>query len=149
MFESGGAEAVQFYVSLFKNSRIIEMSVNEGQAPIAPGALLNASFILDGQEFMAMDGGPHFSFSEGMSLFINCDTQDEIDVLWEKLSEAGEQQMCGWVKDRWGVSWQIVPSILGGLLQSDDAAASKRAMDALLKMRKLDIAALQRAYDGA
>jgi predicted 3-demethylubiquinone-9 3-methyltransferase (glyoxalase superfamily) len=147
MFESGGAEAVPYYVSLFENSRLESIAVSEDGPN--KGALLTASFVLDGHEFFAMDGGPHFSFAEGMSLFVNCETQEEIDDFWEKLSDGGEQQMCGWVKDRWGVFWQIVPSILGDLLQSADAEASQRAMDAMLQMRKLDIAALQRAYDGA
>ncbi|HJW89768.1 MAG TPA: VOC family protein [Anaerolineales bacterium] len=147
-FKEKGEEAVNFYVSLFKNSKIMSITRSEMEGPIPKGALQHASFQLDGQEFMAMDGGPYFSFAQGFSLFVNCETQEEIDRLWEKLSEGGEEQMCGWVKDRYGVSWQIIPSILGELMTDKDAEKSKRVMDAFLKMKKFDIQGLRRAYEG-
>jgi predicted 3-demethylubiquinone-9 3-methyltransferase (glyoxalase superfamily) len=111
-------------------------------------ALMHASFELEGQRFLAMDGGPHFRFEQGFSLFVDCRTQEEVDRLWEELSEGGEKEQCGWVKDRWGISWQVVPSILGKLLGDKDPAKAKRVMDAMLKMRKLIIKELQYAYDG-
>jgi predicted 3-demethylubiquinone-9 3-methyltransferase (glyoxalase superfamily) len=146
-FKDHGEEAVSFYVSLFKNSRITRIVRSEEEGPIAKGALLHAAFQLDGHRFMAMDGGPYFSFAQGFSMFVNCETQDEIDRLWEKLSEGGEKLQCGWVKDRYGVSWQIVPSILGELMGGPEPARSKRVMEALLKMDKLDIKGLQKAYE--
>ena len=146
-FKEKAEEAVNLYVSLFKNSKIVSIVRSEGEGPIAKGALLHASFQLDGQEFMAMDGGPYFSFAQGFSLFANCETQEEIDRLWDKLSEGGEEQPCGWVKDKYGVSWQIVPPILGEMLNDKDAEKSKRVMEAMLKMKKIDIKALQQAYE--
>ena len=146
-FKEKGEEAVNLYVSLFKNSKIMSIVRSKGEGPIAKGALLHASFQLDGQEFMAMDGGPYFSFAQGISLFVNCETQEEMDRLWDKLSEGGEEQPCGWVKDKYGVSWQIIPSILGEMLNDKDAEKSKRVMEAMLKMKKIDIKALQQAYD--
>jgi predicted 3-demethylubiquinone-9 3-methyltransferase (glyoxalase superfamily) len=110
---------------------------------------MTASFELDGQPFMALNGGPSFSFSEGISLFVDCETHEEIDRLWDALTaDGGEESRCGWLKDRFGVSWQVIPSVLGELLGGEDPAASGRAMQAMLGMRKLDIAELQRAYDG-
>jgi predicted 3-demethylubiquinone-9 3-methyltransferase (glyoxalase superfamily) len=106
------------------------------------------TFEVDGQEFNAMNGGPHFSFAEGMSLFVNCETQDEVDELWERLSEGGEKQQCGWLKDRFGVSWQIIPNVLGHYLQDPDPEKSQRVFQAMLQMQKLDIAGLTRAYEG-
>jgi predicted 3-demethylubiquinone-9 3-methyltransferase (glyoxalase superfamily) len=106
-----------------------------------------ASFELEGQEFIALNGGPSFTFAEGISLLVNCDTQDEIDALWEKLSEGGEQQPCGWLKDRFGVSWQIVPRVLGEMLSDEDPEKSQRVMNAMLQMGKLDIATLKQAYE--
>jgi predicted 3-demethylubiquinone-9 3-methyltransferase (glyoxalase superfamily) len=146
-FKEKGEEAVNFYVSLFKNSKVLSLVRSEGESPIAQGALMHASFLLDGQAFMAMDGGPYFNFEQGFSLFVNCETQAEIDRLWEKLSEGGEEQMCGWVKDRYGVSWQIVPPILGDLLTDKDAEKAQRVMEAMLKIKKIDISALQYAYE--
>ena len=145
-FKDHAEEAVNFYVSIFKNSKIDNIVRSGGEGPGAKGTLLNASFQLDGQEFMAMEGGPHFSFEEGFSLFVNCETQDEVDELWEKLSEGGEKGRCGWLKDKYGVSWQIIPSALGELMQDKDAAKAKRVMEAMLKMDKIDIKALRQAY---
>ena len=147
-FQDRAEEAVSLYVSLFKNSKILSMVRMGGEAPGGQGALLHAAFQLDGQEFMAMDGGPYFAFAQGMSLFVNCETQEEVDHLWEKLSEGGEKGQCGWLKDRFGVSWQIIPSALGELMQDKDPEKSKRVMDAMLKMNKIDIQALRHAYEG-
>jgi predicted 3-demethylubiquinone-9 3-methyltransferase (glyoxalase superfamily) len=108
---------------------------------------MSANFVLEGQEFVALNGGPHFTFSDGISLFINCETQEEVDALWEKLSEGGEKGPCGWLKDKFGVSWQIVPTVLGQLLQDKDPVKAQNVMQAMLKMTKIDIAALRRAYE--
>ncbi len=108
---------------------------------------MSGAFQLDGQEFMALNGGPHFTFSPAISFFVNCETQEEIDRLWDKLSEGGEKQRCGWLKDKFGVSWQIVPSALGELLQDKDAGKSKNVMEALLQMNKIDIQSLRQAYN--
>jgi predicted 3-demethylubiquinone-9 3-methyltransferase (glyoxalase superfamily) len=148
-FKDHGEEAVNFYASLFKNSKIQSIVRSEGRDQMAKGALLHAAFTLDGRPFMAMDGGPHFRFDQGFSLFVSCQTQEEIDRLWEKLSEGGEPQMCGWVTDRYGISWQIVPSMMGELMDGSDPARAKRVWEAMLKMRKLDIEGLQRAFLGA
>lgn len=146
-FQDRAEEAVQLYVSLIKNSKISSMTRAGGDGPEGKGALMHASFELDGQEFMAMDGGPYFAFAQGISLFVNCETQAEVDHLWEKLSEGGESGQCGWLKDRFGVSWQIIPSALGELMQSKDPEKSKRVMEAMLKMTKIDIQALRQAAD--
>src|SRR6267378_33631 len=146
-FTDQAEEAVHRYVSVFKNSRIVSLVRSRTEGPIAKGKVLNATFELDGQRFMAMDGGPSFSFSQGTSLFVNCETQQEIDRLWEKLSEGGEKQPCGWLKDRFGVSWQIIPSVLGEMLQDKDTRRAGRVMQAMLKIEKIDIKALQQAYD--
>lgn len=142
MFNDQAEEAIKFYTSVFKNSKILStMDLgHNGEVRVAGG-----TFELEGQQFMAMNGGPYFRFSEGMSLFINCDTQEEIDELWNKLSEGGEKQQCGWVKDKFGVSWQIVPTALGKMIS--DPVRSKNVMDAVLKMTKLEIDKLQEAYD--
>lgn len=146
-FKEKGAEAVKLYVSLIKNSSIHSLMVSDGQGPFPKGALQHASFQLDGQEFMAMDGGDYFSFAQGFSIFVSCETQEEIDYLWEKLSEGGEEQMCGWLMDRYGVSWQIVPSILGALMSDPNAEKAGRVAQAMLQMKKFDIQALQEAYE--
>jgi len=146
-FKDRGEEAVNFYVSMFKNSRIVSLVLSDGEGPIPKGALLHAAFELDGQQFMAMEGGPYFAFDQGFSLFVSCETQEEIDRLWEKLSEGGEKQQCGWLKDKYGVSWQIIPAVLGELMGDAKSARSKRVMEALLKMTKLDIKGLQQAYE--
>jgi predicted 3-demethylubiquinone-9 3-methyltransferase (glyoxalase superfamily) len=103
--------------------------------------------MLEGQEFMAMDGGPHFSFAEGISIYVDCDSQEEIDRLWAALSDGGEEQMCGWLKDKYGVSWQIIPSTLGGMITDPDAKKARRVTEAMLQMKKFDMAALERAYN--
>ena len=143
-FDDQAEEAMNFYVSLFKNSKILSVSRAAPEAPGDPGKVFVASFEIDGQEIMALNGGPDFSFTEAVSFYVNCDDQQEVDELWEKLSERGEKSRCGWLKDRFGLSWQIVPTVLGELM-SGDPASSKRVMDALLKMDKIDIATLRQA----
>src|SRR3989454_11766814 len=145
-FSDQAEEAVKRYVSIFKDSRIISMVRGEAGGPIVKGKLLNATFELDGQPFMAMDGGPYFSFAQGTSLFVNCETQEEIDRLWETLSKGGEKQPCGWLKDKFGVSWQIVPSVLGEMMGDPKSGNSRKVMEALLKMSKIEINTLEKAY---
>jgi predicted 3-demethylubiquinone-9 3-methyltransferase (glyoxalase superfamily) len=147
-FKEKGGQAVNFYVSLFPNSKITSMSRSEVDGPIAKGALQHAAFQLAGQEFLAMDGGPYFSFEQGFSLFVSCETQEEIDRLWDRLSDGGEEQPCGWVKDRYGISWQIIPPILGSMLFDPDSEKAGRVMNAMLQMKKIDIKTLQQAYQG-
>ena len=134
-------EAVNFYVSVFKNSKVKSLN-RQG------GTVFSATFELDGQDFFALNGGPQFTFSPAVSFFVNCETQPEIDNLWAKLTDGGEEQPCGWLKDKYGLSWQIIPSILGSLLQSKEPEKAQRAMKAMLQMKKLDIAALREAHDG-
>jgi predicted 3-demethylubiquinone-9 3-methyltransferase (glyoxalase superfamily) len=140
-------EAVTLYVSTFKNSEILNISRYGEGAPLPAGTVITASFVLEGQEFIALNGGPSFSFAEGISLFVNCETQEEVDELWEKLSEGGEPGRCGWLKDKFGVSWQIIPSVLGRLLQDEDSRKAGNVMQAMLQMSKIDIAGLRRAYE--
>jgi predicted 3-demethylubiquinone-9 3-methyltransferase (glyoxalase superfamily) len=146
-YNNQAEEAMNFYVSIFKNSKIVSIMRYGEAGPGPKGSVMGASFILDGQEFMALNGGPYFAFSQGISLFVKCDTQEEIDEFWTKLSAGGETLQCGWLKDRFGVSWQIVPPILGELLQDKDPGKSKRVMEAMLKMEKLDIKALKQAAE--
>jgi predicted 3-demethylubiquinone-9 3-methyltransferase (glyoxalase superfamily) len=139
-------EAVNLYVSVFQNSRIISMVRMEEDGPIPKGKVLGATFELEGQQFMALDGGPYFKFAQGISLFVDCETQEEIDNLWEKLSKGGEKMPCGWLRDKFGVSWQIIPSVLGEMLSDPKSGNSQKVMEAMLKMGKLDIKTLKRAY---
>src|SRR2546425_4056017 len=145
-FADRAEEAVKRYVSIFKNSRIVTLVRGDEGSPVGKGKLLNATFELDGQRFMAMDGGPYFSFAQGTSLFVTCETQEEVDELWEKLSAGGEKQPCGWLRDRFGVSWQIVPYVLGEMMSDPDSGNSGKVMEALLKMSKIDIETLRQAY---
>lgn len=146
-FDGKAEEAAHFYTSIFKNSKIVDL-MRYGEAGPAPkGTVMSATFELDGQKFIALNGGPMFTFSPAISFFVNCETQDEVDSLWEKLSEGGEKQRCGWLKDKYGISWQIIPTVLGQLLQDKDPEKSKRVMNAMLKMDKLDIAGLRQAYE--
>ena len=147
-FDNQAEEAVNLYVSTFKNSRIVSTSRYGEAGPGPQGSLMSAKFELEGQEFIALNGGPHFSFAEGISLFVNCETQAEVDELWEKLSEGGEKGACGWLKDKFGVSWQIIPTALGEMLGDPDPEKANRVMQAMLHMHKLDIAALRQAYEG-
>jgi predicted 3-demethylubiquinone-9 3-methyltransferase (glyoxalase superfamily) len=141
-FDGKAEEAMNFYVSIFKNSKV--GSVNR-MGPHGP--VMSVTFELDGQKFMALNGGPMFRFTEAISLFVSCDTQEEIDEKWEKLSAGGEQQRCGWLKDKYGLSWQIVPPVLGLLLGDPDPAKSHRVMNAMLQMNKIDIQKLKEAHD--
>ena len=150
MFPHDAEEAVKTYTSLFPDSRIIESShLNTEGAPGSTGSAYTATFEIGGQRYRAMDGGPTFSFAEGISLFVDCETQDEIDRYSAALTaNGGEQGPCGWLRDRWGISWQIVPRALTELLGDSDPQKAKRTLDAMLKMKKLDIATLKRAHDG-
>ena len=147
-FDNNAEEAVNFYVSIFKNSEILSVSRYGEAGPGPKGTVMVAKFQLDGQEFMALNGGPTFKFTEAISLSVNCETQEELDRFWEKLSEGGNKSQCGWLKDKYGLSWQIVPTILGQLMQDKDPEKSKRVMQAVMKMTKLDIQTLKQAYDG-
>lgn len=141
-FDGQAEEAVNFYTSLFKDSKVVNMN------RMPDGKVISATFLLNGQEFMALNGGPMFKFTEAISLFVKCDTQTEIDSMWEKLSEGGSQGRCGWLKDKFGLSWQIVPPVLGELMGDKDPAKSQRVMQAMLKMDKIIIQDLKDAYDG-
>jgi predicted 3-demethylubiquinone-9 3-methyltransferase (glyoxalase superfamily) len=150
-FDNQAEEAVNFYTSIFKNSKIKSVARygEEGaEASGRPkGTVMTVTFELKGQEFTALNGGPHFKFTEAISFVVNCESQDEVDELWEKLSEGGEKQQCGWLKDKYGVSWQIVPTVLGEMLQDKDPKKSERVMKALLQMDKIDIKTLEQAYE--
>jgi predicted 3-demethylubiquinone-9 3-methyltransferase (glyoxalase superfamily) len=146
-FNNNAEEAINFYTSIVKNSKILTVSRNGDAGPGPKGSLLAATFTLDGQEFMALNGGPSFTFSPGLSIVVRCDDQAEIDHLWEKLSDGGGQEVqCGWVTDRFGVSWQIIPRALGEWMSGGPAKAQS-VMQALLKMKKLEIAKLKQAYE--
>jgi predicted 3-demethylubiquinone-9 3-methyltransferase (glyoxalase superfamily) len=147
-FDDQAEEAAIFYTSIFKNSKIGSISRYGEGAPGPKGKVMTATFQLAGQEFMALNGGPVFAFSPAISFFVNCETQEEVDDYWGKLSEGGEEGQCGWLKDKYGVSWQIVPTALGELLNDKDAEKSGRVMQAMLKMGKIDVAGLKRAYAG-
>jgi predicted 3-demethylubiquinone-9 3-methyltransferase (glyoxalase superfamily) len=148
-FDDQAEQAADFYVSIFRNSWIQSVSRYGDGGPGPAGTAMSVSFTLDGLEFQALNGGPLYSFTEAISLFVSAPTQDEIDHLWEKLtSDGGEPGRCGWLKDRYGLSWQVVPPILGELLGDPDPDRSSRVMQAMLTMGKIDIAALQAAYDG-
>lgn len=144
-FREKGAEAMEFYASLIPNSKIVSVHLSEG-GPIPAGALMHGTFELDGTRYMAMDGGPYFTFSEAASIFVACETQDEVDHLWNSLTaDGGEESMCGWLKDKYGVSWQIIPNILMELMSGPDRERAGRVMQAMLKMRKIDIKTLEEA----
>lgn len=143
-------EAINFYVSIFPNSKVLSIQRSESDVPIPKGKVLGATFELDGREFLAFDGGPTFTFTEGISLMVTCETQQEVDRYWTKLIEGGgEEGPCGWLKDRFGVSWQIVPNALTKMLSDDKSGNSAAALQAMLKMKKLDIATLEKAYASA
>ena len=144
-FDSQAEQAAKFYTSIFKNSKITSLHNLGNDSPGPTKNVTIVTFQIEGQNFMAINGGPLFKFSSAISLYVECQTQAEIDNLWEKLSEGGEKQQCGWLIDKYGITWQIVPAVLGELMNSKDAAASRRVMEAMLKMTKFDIAELQRA----
>ncbi len=145
-FDDKAEDAMHFYVSIFQNSRVLSVSRYGDAGPGPKGSVMTANFQLDGQEFIALNGGPLFKFTEAISFVVNCESQREIDEFWEKLSAGGQEVQCGWLKDRFGLSWQIVPRILPQLLKKDPET-SNRVMKALMQMKKLDIAALQQAYE--
>jgi len=146
-FDDKAEEAANFYVSVFKNSKIGNVTRCGEGGPGPKGSVMSVTFQLDGQDFYALNGGPLFSFTPAISFFVNCETQPEVDELWEKLSEGGKKERCGWLKDRYGLSWQIIPSVLGKLMGDKNAEKAKRVMQAMLQMNKLDIEGLQQAYD--
>jgi predicted 3-demethylubiquinone-9 3-methyltransferase (glyoxalase superfamily) len=147
-FDGQAEEAANYYISIFKNSKVLEVSRYGEGGPLPAGTALTVTFQLEGLRFMALNGGPEFRFSEAISLYVDCEDQAEVDHLWAKLTDEGEESMCGWLKDKYGLSWQIVPSALGEMMQDEDPARAQRVMAALLQMRKIDIAGLQGAYDG-
>ena len=148
-FDDDAEEAMKFYTSIFKNSKILSTSRYPEGSPGKEGTVMTGTFQLEGQEFMALNAGPEFKFTEAISLFVNCETQQEVDDLWAKLTaNGGEESQCGWLKDKFGLSWQIIPKQLGEMLGDKDPAKAKRALDAMLQMRKIDIKAIERARDG-
>ena len=147
-FDTEAEEAAAFYTSVFENSRIVTVSQYTEAEPRPADMVLTVEFELDGQRFVGINGGPQFTFDEAVSFQIDCETQDEVDYYWERLSEDGEEGPCGWLKDRYGLSWQVVPTGMEELLTDPDPERAKRAMQAMLGMRKLDIAALRNAADG-
>jgi len=146
-FDDQAEEAMNFYVSIFKNSKVGRVTRYGEAGPGPKGSVMSATFKLEGQEFMALNGGPHFSFTPAISFFVNCETQEEVDELWKKLSAGGKTERCGWLKDKYGLSWQIIPSALGRLMGDNNAAKAQSVMKAMLEMDKIDIARLQQAYD--
>ena len=147
-FDNNAEEAINFYISVFHNGKILSMSRYGDGGPGPKGQVMTATFEIEGQRFMVLNGGPMFRFTEAISLFVSCETQEEVDSLWEKLTECGKESRCGWLKDRYGLSWQIIPKALGQMLGDPDPAKSKRAMQAMMTMSKIDIAALRKAYEG-
>jgi predicted 3-demethylubiquinone-9 3-methyltransferase (glyoxalase superfamily) len=146
-YDNNAEEAVNHYISIFKNSKLTKIARYGDAGPGPKGSVMTIAFQLEGQDFIALNGGPIFKFNEAISFSVDCKTQQEVDELWEKLSAGGQPSQCGWLKDKYGVSWQIVPSILVEMLQDKDTEKSKRVMQAMMQMRKIDIAAVQRAYE--
>jgi len=146
-FDGKAEEAAKFYTSIFKNSKIGRVSRYGEAGPGPKGAVMSATFQLDGQEFIALNGGPQFTFSPAISFFVNCETQGELDEIWEKLCDGGKKNRCGWLQDKFGVSWQVIPTALGKLMSDPDPQKSGRVMKAMLQMEKIDIRALQQAHE--
>ena len=147
-FDSQAEEAANFYVSIFKNSRIVNIARYGAAGPGPKGSVMTVAFQIEGQEFTALNGGPLFKFTEAISFVVNCETQEEVDELWEKLSRGGEEGPCGWLKDKFGLSWQVVPIVLGEMLSDSDPVKSQRVMHAMLQMKKIDVGKLRQAYEG-
>jgi predicted 3-demethylubiquinone-9 3-methyltransferase (glyoxalase superfamily) len=145
-FNGNAEEAANHYVSIFKNSKIVSIMRYGDAGPGPKGSVMSANFQLEGQDFIALNGGPQFKFTEAISLFVRCEAQEEVDDLWAKLAAPGQKGQCGWIKDKFGLSWQIVPSVLGEMLQDKDTKRSGRVMKALMQMDKLDIGVLKQAY---
>ena len=146
-FDGKAEEAANHYVAIFKSSKILGVARYGDAGPGPKGSVMTVQFQLEGQEFIALNGGPQFKFTEAISLLVNCETQKEVDEFWEKLSQGGEKNQCGWLQDKYGLSWQVVPTILSKLLQDKDAEKSGRVMKAMLQMTKIDINALRQAYE--
>ena len=146
-FDTQGEEAANFYITVFEKSRILDVARYGVAGPGPEGAVMTVTFELDGQKLVALNGGPHFTFNEAISFQVSCETQDEVDYLWSKLSQGGEEGPCGWLKDKYGVSWQIVPTALAELIGDPDPEKAQQAMKAMLGMRKIDIEALRRAVN--
>lgn len=147
-FDDQAEEAVQHYTSIFKNSRVLNPALYNEESRGEPGKVMTIPFELEGREFLALNGGPEFNFTPAISFMVDCQTQEEVDYYWDRLLEGGEAEQCGWLRDKFGVSWQIVPTILGELMQDKDSERSNRVMKAMLNMVKLDINLLQKAYQG-
>ncbi len=147
-FDSNAEEAMNFYTSIFKNSKIGKVRRYGESGPGPKGSVMTATFQIEGQEFMALNGGPHYKITPAISFLVSCETQKEVDDLWEKLSAGGETLQCGWLTDKFGVSWQIIPKALGELLGDKDPQKSQRVMKAMMKMIKIDVEGLKRAYEG-
>jgi predicted 3-demethylubiquinone-9 3-methyltransferase (glyoxalase superfamily) len=145
-FNDQAEEAVNFYVSVFDNSQIKDVRRYGEEGPGPEGSLMSATFELEGQEFRALNGGPSFKFDQGISLFVSCETQEEVDELWARLTDGGAEGPCGWLTDRFGVSWQVIPTVLADLLDDPDPSKARSTMEAMLKMRKIDIEALEKAH---
>jgi predicted 3-demethylubiquinone-9 3-methyltransferase (glyoxalase superfamily) len=145
-FDGKAEEAMNFYISIFKNSKVVSITRYGEAGPGPKGSVMTAAFQINGQEFVALNGGPQFTFSPAISFVVNCETQQEVDELWEKLSEGGEKQVCGWLKDKYGLSWQVVPTVLPEMLQDKDPEKANRVMQAMLQMGKIDIKTLKQAY---
>lgn len=148
-FDGKAEEAMNFYISIFKNSKILSVTRYGEAGPGPKGTVMTAKFALNGQEFVALNGGPQFTFTEAISFVVNCETQQEVDELWEKLSAGGQKSRCGWLKDKYGLSWQVVPTALVEMLQDKDAKKSNRVMQAMLQMNKIEIETLRRAYQAS
>ena len=149
-FDGQAEEAMNFYVSIFPDSKVLGVMRNPGGAPGPEGSVLTANFRLNGQEFTALNGGPEFKFNESVSFVVHCDTQEEVDRYWNALlKDGGQESMCGWLKDRFGLSWQVTPSYLVEKIQDEDPKKARKVMEAMMTMRKIDIAALKRAYETA
>ena len=146
-FDGNAEQAANHYTSIFKSSKILSVTRHGEGGPAPKGTVMTVNFELEGQEFIALNGGPHFKFTEAISLLVNCDTQKEVDELWSKLTAGGEEGQCGWLKDKFGLSWQIIPSVLLKMMADKDAEKSKRVMEAMLQMSKIDINKLRQAYE--
>ena len=147
-FDHQAEQAANFYVSVFKNAKVLGVSRYGDAGPGPKGSVMTVNFSIDGQEFVALNGGPHYKINPAISFVVNCTTQDEIDYYWTKLTEGGQEVQCGWLTDRFGVSWQVVPTVLAEYAMDKDPAKANRAMQAMMHMKKLDIAGLKRAYEG-
>jgi len=148
-FNNQAEEAVRHYTSIFKNSKVFDPAFYNEEGYGEPGTVMTIAFELEGREFLALNGGPEFNFTNAISFMVNCETQEEVDYYWDRLLEGGEAEQCGWLKDKFGVSWQIIPTVIGELMQDKDPERSKRVMKVMLRMIKLDINKLLKAYNGS